>query len=328
MASKKKNKAKRVPAVRYLRYELTNSGDAGTETSHYIDLARDLSAVNRRLMRQGRHYHVKRVTVVSSNTIAGVYPGASPGSKSQQNAGRLTIGTIPDSWSANSGWTRGFRLWNEMNKNAKNATNTISGTWSDFKVDLSRDSQIARAAGNLLEPLDNGGNAVQFGEWEYSAFVGPVSGGGTPDTYSIHMLGDHVGAAGAYTSVGLIQSFGDARSTVSSPSPDAPTTLDSDPLVNLFDYGDTVNTVIQALEYQNDDPPYDHFEYAGDGDNMPKPLVVQDAIISDGRCVLGGFTAMCGLLELETTSPIDDDVYSVLVELAPGKYRGIKAEAI
>ena len=325
MASKKSTK--RTPVVRYLRYELTNSGSAGTETSHYIDLARDLSAVNRRLMRQGRHYHVKRVTVVSSNTISGYQPTLLD-PNNFLNAGRISIGTIPDSWSANSGWTRGFKLWNEMNKHAKNATNTISGTWSDFKVDLTRDFQIARAAGNLLTPLDNGGNAVQYGEWEYSAFVGPVSGGGTPDSYSAHMLGDHVGSPGAFTSIGLIESFGDARSTVSSPSPDAPVTLESDPLVNLFDYGDTVNTVIQALEYQNDDPPYDHFDYAGDGDNMPKPIVVQDGVLSEGRVVLGGFTAMCGLLEIETTAPIDGDVYSVLVELAPGKYRGIHSEAI
>jgi hypothetical protein len=37
---------------------------------------------------------------------------------------------------------------------------------------------------------------------------------------------------------------------------------------------------------------------------------------------------MCGLLELETTSPINSDVYSVLVELAPGNYRGVAAEVI
>jgi hypothetical protein len=37
---------------------------------------------------------------------------------------------------------------------------------------------------------------------------------------------------------------------------------------------------------------------------------------------------MRGLIEIESTSPIANDVYSVLVELAPGKYRGIKADVI
>jgi len=310
MASKKKID----PAVRYLRYELTNSETPGTETSHYIDLARDLSAINRRLYRQGRDYHVKKITVVSSNTPNG--------------GNRVSASVLPNSWPVRMGWTRGFRLWNEMNKNAKNATNSISGTWSDFKVDLTRDFQIARAAGNLLDPKDNGGNDVLAGEWEYSAFVGPVSGGGTPDTYSIHMLGDHVGSAGAYTSVGLVQSYGDGRATVTSPSPDVPAGLDADPLVNLFDYGDTINTIIDDLEFQNDTPPYDQYDYPGDGDNMPKPLIAQDTVISDGKGVMGSFYAVCGLIEFETKSAIPEDVYSVLVELAPGNYRGIKAEAI
>lgn len=305
---------------------MTN-GDAGVETSHYIDLARDLSAVNRRLMRQGRQYHIKRVTVVSTNTIAGFAPTLLDPNNSN-SAGRLTIGVIPESWPAQMGWRRGLDCWREMQKNAKNATNDISGTWADFKVDLTRDFQIARAAGNLLVPIDNGNNPVKYGDWDYSSYVGPVSGGGAPDTYSIHMLGDHVGAAGAYTSIGLIQSYGDARATVNIQDPDVPTTASDDPLVNLFDWGDTINVIIDNLEYVNDAPPYEQYEYPGDADNQPKPIIVQDAAIAEGRCVLGGFSAMCGLLELETSSPIDGDVYSVLVEMAAGPYRGIKAEAI
>jgi len=68
MAARKSTAKKTTPAVRYLRYELTNSGTPDTETSHFIDLARDLSRCNRRLYRAGRDYHVKKVTVVSSNT--------------------------------------------------------------------------------------------------------------------------------------------------------------------------------------------------------------------------------------------------------------------
>ena len=61
---------------------------------------------------------------------------------------------------------------------------------------------------------------------------------------------------------------------------------------------------------------------------MPKPLVVQDTTLMDGRSTVGGFNAICGLIEIETKSPLQNDVYSVLVELAPGKYRGIHAESI
>jgi hypothetical protein len=61
---------------------------------------------------------------------------------------------------------------------------------------------------------------------------------------------------------------------------------------------------------------------------MPKPIVVQDTTVVDGRATVGGFVARCGLLEIEAKSPVASDVYSVLVELAPGKYRGVGAEVI
>jgi len=165
MASKKKQLE---PAVRYLRYDLTNSGDAGTETSHFIDLARDLSLVNRRLYRSGRVYHVKRVTVVSRNTIAG-FTTDPPG---QQNAGRISVSTAPDSWVARGAWHRAFKAWKQMNKTASGQlSGNITGTWSDFKIYLSADM----AGATLPLPLDNGGNAIRADNtnWDVSTFVTP-----------------------------------------------------------------------------------------------------------------------------------------------------------
>jgi len=322
MAAKKKSS--RTPAVRYLRYNLTNSATPGTETSHYIDLARDLSALNRRLYRQGRDYHVKRVSIVSSNTIAGVVlnPDVTVGT---QNAGRVTIGTIPDSWMARNAWNRGFNIWNKMNKMATaNIKSDIKGTWSDFKVYLSLDSRSA----TLLNPLDNGGNAVRPGMWVYSQLVTP-DGTTSADTFDLHMLGNHSGSAGSWNSVGLIRSYGESRATVQGADPNVPTTVSDDPIMNVFDDGTQIDEIIEDLEGQNDFPPYDVDEYPGDDTNMPKPLVVQQTTLgADGRATVGSFTAMCGLLEIETTSPIGNDVYSVLVELAPGSYRGIAADVI
>ena len=190
MAAKRKYQ----PAVRYLRYELQNSGTPGTETSHFIDLARDLSRVNRRLYRQGRDYHVKKISIVSSNTISGwtvadltSFPGIT---EFQQNGGRVTVSTIPDSWPARGAWNRGFNTYKLMNKEAThNLTNDISATWADFKVYMSNEHRT----GNALTPIDNGGNAVTGGEWTYSVFISP-DGTTSSDTFSIHMLGDPRGS--------------------------------------------------------------------------------------------------------------------------------------
>lgn len=314
------------PAVRYLRYELTNSASPDTETSHYIDLARDLSAINRRLYRQGKDYHVKKVTVVSSNTPSVGY--GLPDGGIVNSGARVSLATIPNSWTARNAWMRGFKTWTHMNKVATDQTSgDISGTWADFKVHLTLDSRVAYNNGTYLEPKDNGGNPVNYGEWNHSIMVSPDGTTGA-DEFTVHMLGGHSGSAGAWTSVSLIKSYAESRATVSTEDPSVPSVASDDPLVNVFDYGTTIDEVIDYLEIQNDYPPYEQPTYPGEDGNMPKPLVVQDSVLMDGRSTLGGFNAICGLIELETKSPIANDVFSVLVELAPGKYRGIHAESI
>jgi len=331
-AMKKKSSAKRsrskakkmIPAVRYLRYDVVNSSSANTETSHFIDLARDLSAINRRLMRQGRRYHVKRVTIVSKNTpVVGVVTNPETGA-TVNKGGRVSISTIPESWVSQGAWRRGFQTWQRMNADATmQSAGNMEGAWADFKVYMSYDMKT----GTVLNPIDNGNNAVTAGEWVYTNLVTP-DGTTSSDEFTLHMLGNHVGSAGARNSAGLIKSFGESRPTVNDLTPNVPNDAADDPLLNVFDYGTTVDEVIDNLLTDGDKPPYSTGEYPGDDANMPKPLVVQDTILDNGKATVGGFIAMCGLLEIESTSPVNNDTYSVLVELAPGNYRGIKADVI
>jgi hypothetical protein len=325
-STKRSRSAKKFePAVRYLRYDVQNSGTVNTETSHFIDLAKDLSAVNRRLYRQGRHYHVKRITVVSSNTPnVGTVTDPSSGAV-MNNGARVSFSTAPNSWVACQAHKRAAEVFKQMNHRAMEnvAGADISGTWADFKVYLSTDHRN----GTKLNPIDNGGNAVSAGEWIYSRFISPDGTTGE-DEFDGVLLGDHVGSAGSRVSVGLIKSYGESRATVTFGDPAVPGTLSDDPLLNVFDWGTEVDEVLNRLESDNDTPPYDQANYPGDDANMPKPLVAQDTTLVDGKATVGGFTALCGLIEVESKSPVANDVFSVLVELAPGNYRGIKADVI
>jgi len=266
--------------------------------------------VNRRLYRQGRDYHVKKVTIVSSNT---------------PNMGnRVSVSTAADSWVTRGAWKRAFQVWQNMNKDASsNLSGNIAGTWADFKVYLSNDMKSA----TLPLPLDNGSNAAILNEWVYSDLITP-DGTTSADAFDIGLLGDHVGAAGSRTYVGLVKSFGESRATVQLDDPTVPGEASDDPLANVFDYGTTLDEVVDNLEFDNDRPPYDVANYPGDDGNMPKPIVIQDTTIVDGRATMSGFNAVCGLLEFEIKSALPSDEISVLIELAPGNYRGIKAESI
>ena len=326
-AMRSRYKAKKTsPSVRYLRYDVINRPTPGTETSHFSDLAKDLSAVNRRLMRQGRMYHVKRITTVSRNTIAfGNIDIAVTGTSDQQNAGRISFSTAPESWSTQMAWKRGFESWKRMNSRVtENAGGDFKANYHDFKVYLSNDMRT----GTVLTPIDNGGNAVSAGEWDYCEYVTP-DGTTSADPFTAGLLGAQVGSVGSVTYVGLVQSYSDSRATVYSSGPNDDPQIDTDPLMNLFDDGTVADEILQNLQSDNDAPPYDAGQYPGGASNMPKPLVVQDTTLgADGKSTVGGFSAMCGLIEIESNSPIANDVYSVLVELAPGKYRGVKADVI
>jgi hypothetical protein len=82
------------------------------------------------------------------------------------------------------------------------------------------------------------------------------------------------------------------------------------------------------MENDADDPPYDIDNYGGDDANMPKAIVVKQTALVDGKASVGGFSALCGLLEVEAISALENDTITMIVELKEGNYRGIAAEVI
>lgn len=305
----------KTPAVRQLRYEITNSATPGTETSHYVDIARDLSAINRRMMEQGRVYHVSKITVVSRNTIA------APG----QDAGFISVSAAPNSWVVRGAAKFGKKMFDKMQEEAlKGSAGNQRGRYTQFIV-RSLDASIPNPT--YLVPKDNGGNNLTLGEWPFSRFHSP-DGTTSVDDYGVSLLGAHNGSPGAFTAVSLVQSFGDTRATVTTNDPITAINSD-DPLANLFDAGTQADEIIEDMATRGDDPPYATNLYPGGGSNMPKPIVMQHGTLgSDGRVTLGGFEAVHGLIEFEASSPIPSDVYSILVELKAGPFKGIAAEAL
>jgi hypothetical protein len=327
-ATKKTGKGRKkssfTPANRFLRFQLTNSGTPGTETSHFIDLAKSLSAVNRRLYRQGKVYQVANISVTSRNTVNGL----------------VSFSTAPDTWVTRAAWNRGFAMYEHMQKLVTDqpGSRSLKGRYNDFKVYLSDDHRTSASINQ--GPLDNGNNAVGTGEWIYTKYQSPDGTTGA-DEFNAHLLGAHSGTSGSFNSISLVQSYGEARATINSDTPNVDSDGDDDPLLNLFDAGTQVDEIAHDMSNDGDQPPYkltqggslatlgDH--YPGAASNLPKPMVNRLAGIgqqggtSAPSIMLPGFTAIAGLLEVEIQSDAPSDVFDVLIELAPGSYKGVAA---
>lgn len=335
--SYKKKKKTHIPAERFLRFQVTHPGGAA-ETSHFIDLASNLSKINRRLYRQGMVYRIANISITSRDTVHGLVSFSSAG----------------DTWVTRNAWQRGFQMWNEMNNKVLDmpgASNRKS-SWHDYKIYLS-DSHRTAASARKPGALDNGNQAFLNGEWIHSEYQSP-DGTSTSDAFTAHLLGDHSGSAGSWNSIGLIKSYGESRGTVNTNVPLLDSEGDDDPLLNLFDYGTEIDEIAQNLDSYGDAPPYGWDAtnvgeyYPGSETNASKPVVRRLAAIGTAdigttgplnakgvaapTVMLPGFDAICGLIEIETQSQKkdgvirpDDDVFDVIIELAPGNYKGVAA---
>lgn len=309
------------PAVRTLKFELVHT-TSGVQQSHFIDLARCLSLVNRRLYSSGRDYFVKKITVTDKD-----------------NDGFLQVATAPCSWPIYQGWKMAKKLYDEMREGHGGApgsgmpSSITPAKWADFKVFLSDDH---RTSPTVTLPVDAAGNQVSTlnAEWNRSTFFSPDATAGS-DAFETHLVGPHVGVAGALTSVGIVQAYAESRRTVQTDDSGDEIDIDS-PWVNLFDDGTTLDSIAQGMLIEGDLPPYSRDAYTGGATNMPSTVVQGLVAIvpyttpggSSPSVVMGGFNAPCGLLELQTQSNSDGNIMSVLIEVAQGTYKGVKAPSM
>jgi hypothetical protein len=329
---KKMKKSGFTPANRFLRYQISVPANS-TERSFYLDIAKDLSACNRRLYRQQKVYQVANISVTSRNTTNGL----------------VSFATAPDTWVTREALRRGFLMHEEMKRKVLDMPGSMTrkGRWNDYKVYLSDDHRTATTV-QLPRPRDNGNNQAGSGEWVYSTYQSP-DGSTSADEFTSHILGDHSGSAGNWNSISLIKSYGEARASVQVDTPLVDSEGSDDPLLNLFDYGTEIDEIAFDMANDGDNPPYkvnqggdnatigEH--YPGSESNLPKPFVNRIAAIGlqggvgAPTIMLPGFTAIAGLIEIECQSagPADstldpqEDTFDILIELSPGGYKGVAA---
>ncbi len=300
---------------------------SGTQAK-YIDLAQCLSAVNRRLYRQGKCYYIQSVE-------------ASVAYSSSFQSGFIGISTLPDTWVTRNAWYKAFKLWTAMNKKVLKDNPSVQGKWADFKVmfDKLHADGGWTSAGPVLNyiPSDTGGTEVDQGEWYLSSFVQPQHNvdpaTGAPeaaDEYKVHMLGEDKTNAGTpdqpLISGGVIQAYQDTRAQVRSGSPEVPAAMSTSWMTLLTDDGSQEPELADVIEDQNDAPPYDVDEYPGGAGNFNTGVVKSITLVTTAlmRSTDRGFKVPLGLLKVNSNIGNEGSPgFLLTLHLAPGDYKGV-----
>ena len=293
------------PCQRVLPYLLANG-------VNYIDLASDLSKVNRRLYRQGMQYAVSKIDFHYHDN-----PDTIP-------AIQLCAGVAGDTWVVHNAWTKAKAHWIAQQRRARRLIGqSAKPKWEDFKVYL---DDAHRAAGTLAALAGDGG-AVGAGEWDYSKIITEADDASVIEWY-LHLIGGDLSG-----DKGLILAYQESRATVQSTDPELPAEYSNNLYSAMAQDQDAVSDeVAQNMEDENDEPPYDLDDYPGTDTNSDSVWPAQCGRAAQslaGR--LDPFVVQSGLLSL-TLLGIQPDGSNgnagatyAYVHLAPGGYQGVAA---
>lgn len=282
-----------------LKWTEAGASDSPYSDSVYVDVAQCLSNLNRKLVRQGQLFRIRNLKAYTNDTSPSV---------------TLKVGSIPTTWVTRNAWVKAKALWDEMNAVASKDVSgmAIYPKYHDFKVYMddnhrTEDQDPSSKDENLI-PVDFNDTEISVGDWDYSQFF---DSGSTADAYYAHMLGDHTGSTGSWTSVGLIQAYAESRtrpkSDITMNDMEVDSNIENSPWARLFGDDDQTRQVIGALEAKNDNPPYDRDNYIGGDGNFEHGVVNGFAKIQNLNSVSGSgltslapaFVAPCGLIRLE-----------------------------
>lgn len=326
MAKKKSNRSKALTKAQ--RHLVFNTQDS-VSGLYYIDTARQLSKVNRKLFKQAMCYGIESAEIYFANQV-----GAA-------QSVLVELQVAPDNWVVNNAHVKGEALFHEMQQLVLADNPSVKGKWADYKVFLDPGHRAAVSAGAELEVVDGDNIAFLNGEWSHSRYVipqhdvDPVTGQPLPaDNTTAHLLGTDVGTPGALTSVGLVKAYQDSRATVFDNAPNTPSGFATSFFTVLTDSGSQEPELADVIRFENEDPPYNLDNYPGSvatNGGAPSSVAITTANINAPVGYLGSFVAPCGLIRLKVTgfdingAPTTAPAMTVKLNVMGGNYKGVAA---
>ena len=298
---------------RFLYFDLEHTPDG--EDFHYIDIARRMSEMNRRLYRQGMCYHVANISIHDS-----------------QGDAEVRFATLPNTWTTYAAWKLAFDNWKETRAQVLDRTQLTTGKWSDFKVYFNKNMVTNDDWPKVtnVENQDLGG-----GVWDYANMTF-TKDGTHYDDHAIGMLGENsFGIAMTSTTsdddtsydgyLGAIAVLQNMRKQINEPESAA---ANVQALYGIHDLN--TSDIVEEILDEGDDAPYNVSKYVGakEPESGSDGFVVREAHLASSQspmATVGGFPVPCGLLQVETKSSSEDNTIGILIELVPGDYKGVHA---
>ena len=261
----------------------------------------------------------------------------------------MSVSKLPNTWIMSNAWEKGFRVWQQMIKNAVDeaGTQSIKGKFLDFKIFMDNEHHNAGSSTNLLPVTDSinwaGGSATYAaGQWQMSDITIPTQGTGAAVDYELIAVGKNDPGAGATgkDAKSLIQGYADSRALPSPADPNVPADANTNWYIDIFDDGTAQDAAVtNMLEATGDNPPYP-FEgdvsgttdtmYPG-GESNASGLVRHDTAYITNTTV-GGVTHLkggafpCGLIMINNQGDLEG--VALQISLVPGSHRGYLAESM
>ena len=319
------------PAVQTMTFVVDADPSSGV-VQRFVDLSQCASLVNRRFYRQGINWAVSSIKVLST-----------------QFTGTVTIAKLPETWVMSNAWEKGFRVWQRMNNEALEESESVRPRFLDFKIYANSFHHGLGFEENLL-PVSTAGIATP-GEWTASSVKIPYtdnSPGNIADRELIAVGGNYSGAGfSGKNAVSLIEGYANSRGLPAVADPNAPgDAADADGISPenwmsaLFNEGTNQDDrVLGDMITENNIAPYPfendgvHIDtmYPG-GANQMTGLQVHDREFAT-TTTIGGTTRLkggmfpCGLLNFEFVTeegPLPELILQI--DLVPGSHRGYLCE--
>ena len=312
---------------RFLYYNLKNTATSPGqqsgryEDSHYIDIAAGLSAINRRLYRQGRQYHIANISLIDT-----------------QGDTKVRFCTLPQVWTTSKAHKLVFDAWKDQRARAlENAPSDVTGRWADFKVYMSQQhAKESRKADGKPEipllPSFSDLDAIPDGEWEYSD-VSYIKSGSEKSNQALWMMGDHISNGDPQADgVGVLTALQEMLS-IPPESPILPSSMENSVVMSMNPSTGTDNSdTLANIMDDNDLAPYATTRVLGaqsTATNTESLVVRELGWSAQGIASLPamGFPVPLGLLEVRQDDKNEGNTVGLIVELVPGEYKGVHAEA-